>query len=118
MTIMPHDLRYTVRTLIKAPAFSLAAIAALTLGIGANTAICSVVNAVLLKPMALPEPERVVMFMNTFQQDGSGSGASPAKWAHWRRQTSVVQDVSAFRTNVVNYTGGERSHAGRAQPGA
>ena len=103
---MLNDLRYTIRTLVKAPAFSLAAVAALTLGIGANTAIFSVVNAVLLKPLALPDPARAVMFMNTSPQ-GSGPACSPAKWAHYRRQTQVVQDVSAFSTNVVNYTGGE-----------
>ena len=75
------DLRYTIRTLMKAPAFTLAAVAALTLGIGANTAIFSVVNAVLLKPVAAPDPDRVVYFMNTSPQ-GSGPGASPAKFMH------------------------------------
>ena len=100
------DLRFTNRTLIKAPAFTLAAVAALTLGIGANTAIFSVVNAVLLKPIAAPEPNRVVYFVNTSPQ-GSGPAASPAKFMHWRRQTDVVEDASAFRGNVVNYTGGE-----------
>ncbi len=95
------DLKYTIRSLIKAPAFTLAAVAALTLGIGANTAIFSVVNAVLLKPVAAPEPDRVVYFMNTSPQ-GSGPGASPAKFMHWRQQTDVVQDASAFRGNIVN----------------
>jgi putative ABC transport system permease protein len=98
-----NDLRYTIRTLLKAPAFSLAAVAALTLGIGANTAIFSVVNAVLLKPIAAADPDRIVFLMNTFPQ-GSGPAASPAKFVHWRTQTSVLQDVSAFRGNVVNYT--------------
>jgi len=97
------DLRFTVRTLIKAPAFTMAAVAALTLGIGANTAIFSVVNAVLLKPVAAPDPDRVVSFLNTSPQ-GSGPGASPAKFMHWRRQADVVQDVSAYRSNIVNYT--------------
>jgi putative ABC transport system permease protein len=100
------DLRFTIRTLMKAPAFTLAAVAALTLGIGANTAIFSVVNAVLLKPVNAPESDRIVMFMNTSPQ-GSGPGASPAKFMHWRRQADVVQDVSAYRSNIVNYTGGE-----------
>jgi putative ABC transport system permease protein len=100
------DLRFTIRTLMKAPAFTLAAVAALTLGIGANTAIFSVVNAVLLKPVNAPEPDRIVTFMNTSPQ-GSGPGASPAKFMHWRRQADVVQDVSAYRSNIVNYTGGD-----------
>jgi putative ABC transport system permease protein len=103
MDALLNDLRYTIRTLLKAPAFSLAAVAALTLGIGANTAIFSVVNAVLLRPVAAPDPDRVVLLMNTSPQ-GSGPGASPAKFVHWRAQTSVIQDVSAFRSNVVNYT--------------
>src|SRR5439155_11239935 len=102
MDALINDLRYTFRTFIKAPAFALAAVAALTLGIGANTAIFSVVNAVLLKPVAAPDPGRVVFFMNTSPQ-GSGSAASPAKFIHWRQQTAVVQDVSAFRGNVINY---------------
>jgi len=114
MDALLNDLRYTLRTLIKAPAFTLAAVAALTLGIGANTAIFSVVNAVLLKPVAAPDPDRVVFMMNTSPQ-GSGPGASPAKFAHWRRQTDVVQDVSAFTSNVINYTssgGPEQLRAG------
>ncbi len=89
----------------QSPAFSLAAIAALTLGIGATTAIFSVVNAVLLKPVAVPDPDRVVVFMNV-NPGGSGPAASPAKFAHYRSQTAIVQDVSAFNTGVMNYTGG------------
>ena len=78
---------------------------ALALGIGTNTAIFSVVNSVLLKPAPFPDPDRLVLFLNT-SPGGSGTGASPAKFQHWREQTSVVQDVAAFRTGVVNLTGG------------
>jgi putative ABC transport system permease protein len=99
------DLRHSLRGFAKSPAFTLAALSALTLGIGANVAIFSVVNAVLLKPVAFPDPDRIVVFMNTSPR-GAGPGASPAKFQHWRQQSSVVQDVSAFNTGVVNYTGG------------
>ena len=99
------DLKHSLRAFTRSPAFTLAAVAALTLGIGANTAIFSVVNAVLLRAGRLPDADRIVMLMNTSPQ-GSGPAASPAKFMHWRAQTSVVQDVSAFSTGVVNYTGG------------
>jgi predicted permease len=65
-----------------------------------------VVNAILLKPIPFPDPDHLVIFMNT-SPEGSGPAASPAKFQHWRQQTSVVQDVSAFRNGVVNYTGGD-----------
>ena len=109
------DLKQSLRMFVQSPAFTLAALAALTLGIGANTAIFSVVNAVLLKPVAIPDPDRVVMFQNV-SPNGSGGGGSPAKFMHWRAQDQVVQDVAAFNTGVMNYTGGgfpEQLRSGR-----
>lgn len=100
------DLRHALRAFRRSPTFAAAAVAALTLGIGANTAVFSVVNAVLLKPVAAPDPDRLVVFMNT-SPNGRGSAASPAKFQHWREQRDVVQDVSAFRTGVLNLTEGE-----------
>jgi putative ABC transport system permease protein len=99
-----RDLKQTLRIFVQSPAFTLAAIAALTLGIGANTAIFSVVNAVLLKPVAVPDPDRVVVFMNVSPR-GGGPAASAAKFLHYRQQEQVVQDVSAFNTGVINFTG-------------
>src|SRR5678810_1226273 len=100
------DLKHSLRMFAQSPAFSLAAVAALTLGIGANTAIFSVVNAVLLKPVAVVDPDRVVVFINTSPRGPGGPAASPAECAHYRRQTDIVQDVSAFNMGVMNFTGG------------
>ena len=89
------DLRYSFRVLVSNPAFTITAIAALALGIGANTAIFTVVNTVLLKPLTYPEPDRMVQFMNTFPQGNSPVG-SPVNFNTWKSQTSVFQDVTAY----------------------
>jgi predicted permease len=99
-----QDLKHSLRMFVQNRGFTFTALAALALGIGANTAIFSVVNAVLLKPLPFPDADRLVMMMSTSPQ-GQGSAGSPAKFMHWRAQTQAVRDVSAFRTGVVNYTG-------------
>ena len=106
MELFLQDLRHAFRMFRQNRVFTAAAVAALALGIGANTAIFSVVSAVLLKPLPFPDPDNVVFFMNTNRQGQGGPGSSPAKFAHWSQQTTVIQDATAFRTNVVNYTGG------------
>src|SRR5262245_42272211 len=95
-----QDLRHSFRHFRQSPAFTAGAVAALTVGIGANTAIFSVVNSVLLKPAPFPDSERIVLFMLTSPQ-GGGPGALPTKFQHWRAQNQVVQDVSAYRGGVV-----------------
>ena len=106
LSTLLKDVRYSLRMFSQNPVFAFAAVAALTLGIGANTAVFSVVNAVLLKPVGFPDPDRVVVFMNQVPQ-GTGPAASPAKFAHYRQQTTVVQDVAAYNTGQrMNYTGG------------
>src|SRR5258705_4162050 len=99
-----QDFRYSVRMLWRNPAFTMAVIGALALGIGVNTAIFSVINTVLLKPLPYPDPDRLMVFINTSPQ-GSGPGASPTKFNVWRQQTRAFQDVAAYRFNVVNLTG-------------
>ena len=90
-----NDLKYSLRMLISNPAFTVTAIAALAMGIGANTAIFTVVNAVLLKPLTYPDAGRIVRFTNTSPQ-GTGTSSSPVNFNLWKAQTSVFQDVSAY----------------------
>jgi putative ABC transport system permease protein len=101
------DLKHSVRMFLQSPGFTIAAIAALALGIGANTAIFSVVNAVILKPLTYPDPDRIVQFLLTSPQ-GSGPGASVPKFNLWKEQTRVFEDVSAydFGGPGLNLTGG------------
>jgi predicted permease len=101
------DLKQSLRMFWQSRAFTAAAVSALALGIGANTAIFSVVNAVLLRPMTFPESERLVILQTTSNQGPAGGAGSPAKFQHLREQADVVRDVSAFNTGIVNYTGGE-----------
>ncbi len=112
---MLRDIKHALRMFVQSPAFALAAVAALTLGIAVNTAIFSVVNAVLLRPLAFPQADRIVFYMST-GQGGGFPGASPAKFAHFQRQTEVTELASAFNTFLVNYTDGsfpEQLRAGR-----
>src|SRR5262245_15141857 len=99
------DVKHSVRMFWQSKTFTITAIAALALGIGANTAIFSIVNTVLLKPVPFPDPDRLVMFMNT-APGGQGPAASPAKFQHWKSQPTV-QDSAAFRNGILNFTGGE-----------
>jgi putative ABC transport system permease protein len=103
------DLKHAVRVLWRSPAFAATAIAALALGIGANTAIFSVVNAVLLQPLSYPQPDRLVALMRHFP-DGDGNSTSIPKFMVWREQTQLFQAVAAydFAGPGVNLTGGDR----------
>jgi putative ABC transport system permease protein len=100
-----QDLRYALRTFRLNPGFTITAVAALALGIGANTAIFSVVNTVLLRPLAYPDPDRIVQFM-LVRSGVAWLGASATEFNLWREQTSVFQDVSAYGIGAVNLTGG------------
>jgi hypothetical protein len=67
--------------------------------------VFSVVNTVLLKPLAFSDPERIVLFQNLFKQGGRGAGASPNEYNFFRQQTEAFQHVSAYAFNVANLTG-------------
>ena len=89
------NLKHAMRMFRTNRAFTFAAIAALALGIGVNTAIFTVVDAVLLKPLTYPDADRIVQFLLTSPQ-GSGPAASIPKFQLWKQQTSVFQDVAAY----------------------
>ncbi|MBV8809141.1 MAG: ABC transporter permease, partial [Acidobacteriaceae bacterium] len=97
------DLNYLLRASLRVPTFTVTAMAVLALGIGANTAIFSVVNAVLLKPLRAPQPDRVIAFMST-SREGSSFAASEIKFNLWREQTSLFQDVSGYYAGSLNLT--------------
>jgi putative ABC transport system permease protein len=98
------DVRFALRMLGTNPGFTAIAVLTLALGLGANTAIFSVVNTVLLKPFAYRDPARIVMFQNLFAAGRSGS-ASPREFNWWRQQSQPFQDVSAYDFDLANLTG-------------
>jgi putative ABC transport system permease protein len=90
-----QDVRYAVRTLTRNPGFSVVALLALAVGIGANTAVFSVVNAVLLQPLPFAEPDRLVMVFN-YRLRG---GASLADLLDWRARSQSFESLDAFESN-------------------
>ena len=92
-----QDLRFMRRSCRRQPGFALTALATLTLGIGACTAIFSVVNAVVLRPVPYPYPDRIV-------QVGTNTGASAPKLAAWAQATDVFASLAAYRGGRVNVT--------------
>src|SRR5256885_4198982 len=104
-----HDIRFAVRSLLKAPAFTVIAILVTAVGIGANTAVLSVINTVLLKPLAYPDPQFLVHLMNTGDQ-GSFPGANVPKYNIWRQQTGIFQQVAAYDSGGagLNLTGNDQ----------
>jgi putative ABC transport system permease protein len=89
------DSGHGVRMLVKAPGFTIAAVAALALGIGANTAIFSVVNTVLLKPLTYPGADRMVQFLNPSALIANDL-TNVREFHAYQRQTSVFQDIAAY----------------------
>jgi putative ABC transport system permease protein len=102
MDAVLQDLRYAARSLRRQPAFALLAIGTLALGIGANAAIFSVVNAVLLRPLAYSQPERIVAINNLWRKSGVSATVSAPDFHDWHDTTSSFDDMAY-------YTGGETS---------
>lgn len=104
-----QDLRYGARMLFKQPGFSVVAIITLALGIGANTAIFSVVYAVLLRPLPFKDPERLVMVWNNGAEAAGGDRTplAAADLLDWRAQSRSFESIAAFQYSSMNYTGGD-----------
>src|SRR5262245_676063 len=106
MQTLWQDLRFGARTLLKKPGFTLIAVITLALGIGANTAIFSVVNAVLLRPLPYKNPEQMVMIWGKLPAYVSGNvGASAAEFADYWDQNPVFSSIAAYTSSSFNLTG-------------
>lgn len=105
------DLRYAARQLRRAPGFTAAAVLTIALGIGANTAMFSVLDTVLWKPLPIAEPDRFVVLDRISLSEEGGrvkvAAASPAEFAYWQAQSNAFEDVAALWHTELNYTGGD-----------
>ena len=106
MDILLQDLRFAARGLMRRPAFAVVAAATIALGIGANTAIFSVVNAVLIRPLPYDHPDRLTLVWGT-QGTQTNQGVVYADYLDWRRLNRTFADLGAFRGQSVNLTGGD-----------
>jgi putative ABC transport system permease protein len=105
METVMQDVRFGARTLVKNPGFTLVAVLALALGIGANSAIFSVVNAVLLQPLPYPDPDRLVSVWEGNTRKGSQMPLAPANFVDWNAQNEVFENAAAFMRWSFNVTG-------------
>jgi putative ABC transport system permease protein len=106
MDILAQDLRFALRGLLRRPAFTVVAALTLALGIGANTAIFSVVNAVLLRPLPYPNSDRLVTIWGVQGPIGQ-NGVVYADYHDWRAENQTFDDMGVFRGQSVNLTGGD-----------
>ncbi|HEY7179984.1 MAG TPA: ABC transporter permease [Blastocatellia bacterium] len=105
MQTLWQDLRYGARMLLKNPGFTAIAVITLALGIGANAAIFSVVNAVLLRPLPFKDPDRLMMIRETWLPKFPEFSVSPGNFLDWRKQNTVFDRLVAFNGLSFNMVG-------------
>ena len=107
METLFRDIRHGIRSLAKRPGFTLVALIALALGIGANTAIFSLVNAVLLQPLPFPEPDRLVWMWGNIRNGGNRASVSPLDFLDYRNQNKTFEHFAAMFSVPLplNFTG-------------
>lgn len=111
MGLIGQDLRYGARLLRKSPGFSVIAVLVMALGIGATTAIFSVVDAVLLKPLPFRAPERLlVIWEKNPAQNQYKLFVAPVNFLEWRKQSHAMESMAAFHDVHINLTGGPNGH--------
>lgn len=107
---MFQDLRYGVKMLLKNPGFTLVAVLTLALGIGANTAIFSIVNAVMFRPLPYHEPGRLVMlWTDDPRHDVHEAGTSYVNFSDWQSQSQAFSEMAIFRTEPVILTSADET---------
>ncbi len=102
------DVKFSVRSLSRSPAFALVAIVTLALGIGANTAIFSVVNGVLLKPLPYPQPEQLVRVRETTPEGAPLSRVAYLTYQDWRENADAFSGIAAYGGGATTVLGGDR----------
>src|SRR4026207_886764 len=100
-----QDVRYGLRMLIKNPGFTVVAVIALALGIGANSGIFSVVNAILLRPLAYAHPEQFVVIYHNYPKINLKASVSAFGYSHYRDNARSFSNVAALTGWPVNLTG-------------
>jgi len=115
MNSLLQDLRYGLRTLLNKPGFTLVAVITLALGIGVNTAIFSVVNGVLLRPLPFDRPERIVTLWENNTKDGiERDDVSPANFLDWRERSRSFEEMAFANPSSLDYTGETEPETWRA----